>query len=106
MPLPWSKKMVQVAPNQQVTIETEVVQTATLPVVPLPSPEPEVVQIVELPMVDDKISVIEHKNGEQVVDSRKEDDEDDEVQGDVQEGGRVEEGDHGGEEELQEDGGS
>ena len=91
---------------QQVTIEREVVQMVTLPVDPLPSPEPEVVQIVELPMVDDKISVIEHKNGEQVVDSRKEDDEDNEVQGVLQEGGRVEEGDYGGEEELQEDGGS
>lgn len=96
MPFPWSNKVV---PVQK---EPEAVQT----VAPPPSPEPEVVQFVEIPTVDDKISVLEHKNGEQVADARKEDDEDDEVQGDVQEGGRAEEGDYGGEEELEEARGS
>jgi hypothetical protein len=95
MPFPWSKKVVRVIP----------ITTPPPPVEPEVA-SPEVVQVVVLPMVDDKISVEEHKNGEQVVDARKEDDEDDEVQGDVQEGGRVEEGDHGGEEELEEARGS
>ncbi len=88
MSFPWSKKMIRVLPA------------------PPPSPEvptePEVVQIVVLPEVRDKISGIEHKNGEQVDCSRKEDDEDDEVEGDVQEGGWAEESDHGGEEALEE----
>lgn len=103
MPFPWSKKVVRIQPISSVA---EVVQSASIPVAPPPSPEPEIVQTVEIPSVDDKISVIEHKNGEQVVDARQEDDEDDEVQGDVQEGGRLEEGDYGSEEELEEARGS
>jgi len=98
MPFPWSKKFVRVIPVQQV-----VVQDTPVPTV---APVEEVIQTVEIPTIDDKISVEEHKNGEQMVDARKEDDEDNEVQGDVQEGGRVEEGDHGGEEELEEARGS
>jgi hypothetical protein len=95
MPFPWSNKVKRVIP----------ITTPPPPVEPEVA-SPEVVQVVELPTVDDKISVEEHKNGEQVVDARKEDDEDNEVQGDLQEGGRVEEGDHGGEEELEEARGS
>lgn len=56
MPFPWSKKLRQVAPEPVVQIE-------------------EVVQSVVLPVVDDKISVEEHKNGECVVSSCKEDNE-------------------------------
>jgi hypothetical protein len=66
----------------------------------------EVTQTVELPVLNDKISVIEHKNGEQVDCSRKEDDEDHEVQGVLQEGGRPQEGDHGSEEVMEETRGS
>lgn len=60
----------------------------------------ETVQIVLVPEpeVCDKISPLEHKNGEQVDYSCKEDNEDNEVQGDIQEGGRVEESDYGSEE--------
>jgi hypothetical protein len=91
MPFPWSKKVVRVIP-----ITT-----------PLPHVEPEVtfsevVQFVEIPEVGDKISVEEHKHGEQVVDARQEDNEAHEVQGVLQEGRRVEEGDHGGKEDLEE----
>lgn len=105
MSFPWSKKFVRVAQTPQ----PEVVQQVQVPVAPPPAPAPapveEVVQVVEIPEVDDKISVEEHKHGEQVVDARQEDNEDDEVEGELQEGGRVEEGDHGSEEELEEDGG-
>jgi hypothetical protein len=79
MPFPWSKKLNRVIPTAQ----------------------PEVVQIIELPVVDDKISSIEHKNGERLADARKEDDETDEVQGDLQEGRRSQEGHHGGEEVME-----
>ncbi len=104
MPFPWSKKVARVIPETVPTysVDTEVVEQIVLPEIP----STEVIQIVDIPTVDDKISVEEHKNGEQVVDARKEDDEDDEVQGDLQEGGWVEEGDHGGEEELEEARGS
>lgn len=97
MPFPWSRKIARVTPAQP-----EIVQEVTLPEIVTE----EVVQSVEIPVVDDKISVEEHKHGEQVVDARKEDDEDNEVEGELQEGGRAEESDHGGEEELEEDGGS
>jgi len=80
MPFPWSNKVSRVIPTSK------------------PVQVPEFVEIVELPVVDDKISSIEHKNGESLVDSRKEDDEAHEVQGDLQEGGRAEEGDRGSEE--------
>lgn len=82
MPFPWSNKVSRVIPTSK------------------PVQVPEFVEIVELPVVDDKISSIEHKNGESLVDSRKEDDETHEVQGDLQEGGRTEEGDCGSEEVL------
>jgi Rieske Fe-S protein len=95
MPFPWSKKINRVIP----------VTTSVLPI-EIDVSSSEVVQVVELPMINDKISVEEHKNGEQVVDARKEDDEDNEVQGDLQEGGRVEEGDYGGKKELEEARGS
>lgn len=53
-------------------------------------------------MLNDKISVIEHKNGKQMAHARQEDDEAHEVQGDLQEGGRPQESDHGSEEVLEE----
>lgn len=87
MPFPWSKKVARVIPTVQVvqvTSETPIVE--------------EKAQEVVLPTIDDKISVLEHKNGECLVDAREEDDEADEVQGHLQEGGWTEEGDHGGEE--------
>lgn len=80
MPFPWSKKYNRVIPVSQ----------------------PEVPQIVELPTLDDKISSIEHKNGERLDNSRQKDDEAHEVKGVLQEGGRAEESDHGGEEVVEE----
>jgi hypothetical protein len=82
MPFPWSKKMIRVNP--------------------ISITEAEVIQIVVLPTLHDKISPIEHKNGEQVADARKEDDEDDEVKGNLQEGRRPQEGNLGGQEDLEE----
>jgi hypothetical protein len=87
MPFPWSKKVNRVIPTVSSPPEHEV--------------EPEVVQSIELPVVDDKISSIEHKNGECLASTREEDDEADEVQGDLQEGGWSQEGDHGGEEVVE-----
>ena len=87
MPFPWSKNINRVIPAQQPIFD--------------PEPQPEVVQTIQLPTVDDKISSIEHKNGECLADSRKEDDEAHEVQGDLQEGRRPQEGDHGGEEVME-----
>lgn len=99
MPFPWSKK---VAPAPVVPQEHAPVQEPEPSVsVSVPIQEPaveEVVQTIELPVIDDKISPIEHKNGECLADAREEDDEAHEVEGDVQEGGRAQEGDHGGEE--------
>jgi hypothetical protein len=69
MPFPWSKKSIRVSPVSEPQ-----------------QPKTEVTQIVVLPTLDDKISSIEHKNGEQVADARKEDNEDDEVKGHLQEG--------------------
>ena len=57
------------------------------------------VTVVTLPTYD-KISPIEHKNGKSLVGARKKDDEAHEVKGDVQEGGRSEEGHRGSKEEL------
>ncbi len=88
MPFPWSTKTRRVIPIPEPVQVEQPVQV------------PELVQIVELPVVDDKISSIEHKNGESLVDSRKEDDEAHEVQGGLQEGGRTEEGDCGSEEVM------
>jgi hypothetical protein len=103
MPLPWSNKARLVVPTTQVV--EQVAPSQPVQVVELP-PAAEVLQEIVLPLLDDKISSIEHKNGEQVVDARQEDDEDDEEQGLVQEGGRPEEGDHGGEEDVEEARGS
>ena len=63
----WSKKFVKVAPAIQVLSQ-------------------EIAQKVDLPMIHDKISVIEHKNGEQMVSARQKDDEKHEVQWDLQKG--------------------
>jgi hypothetical protein len=82
MPFAWSKRVVRV--------------------IPITTTEAEVTQIVVLPTLYDKISPIEHKNGEQVASARKEDDEDNEVKGNVQEGRRPQEGDLGGQEDLEE----
>lgn len=79
MPFPWSNKLARVIPISQ----------------------PDVIQIVELPVVDDKISSIEHKNGERLVNPCEEDDEAHEVKGHLQEGGRPQESDHGGEEVME-----
>lgn len=87
MPFAWSKKVVRVMPV--VSDNTISITTAS------GTKDAEVTQIVVLPVVHDKISVLEHKNGEQVADARKEDDEAHEVQGLVQEGRRTEEGDNG-----------
>jgi hypothetical protein len=100
MPFPWTKKVASVVP---------VVQPEPRPE-PQPEPqpeqkllvEPEVTQTVELPVVDDKISVIEHKNGEQMVDARQEDDETNEVEGDLCQGQGVGTSDQGSEEDLEE----
>lgn len=111
MPFPWSKRNTRVAPVQpqkvvlpvsaEVLFDTEAAAPAAPHAYSLPSAA-EIFQEVILPLVDDKISSIEHKNGEQVADARKEDDEDHEIQGLVQEGGRSEEGNHGGEEDVEE----
>jgi len=63
----WSKKFVKVVPAIQVLSE-------------------EIVQKIDLPTIHDKISSIEHKNGEQMVNARQKDDEKHEVQGDLQKG--------------------
>jgi len=93
MPFPWSNKLSRVSP---------VAPPSSPEVQPVSVSEPiEVAQTVEIPTVDDKISSIEHKNGERLADARKEDDETDEVQGDLQEGRRSQEGHHGGEEVME-----
>ena len=92
MPFPWSTKVNRVIPSPPPSVPEAPVQVESVP---------EVTQTVELPVVDDKISSIEHKNGECLVSPREEDDEDNEVQGDLQEGGRPQESDHGGEEVLE-----
>jgi hypothetical protein len=89
MPFPWSAKVNRVIPAAPPS-SPEVQVLVAEPV--------EVAQTVELPTVDDKISPIEHKNGECLVSAREEDDEAHEVEGELQEGGRPEESDHGGEE--------
>jgi hypothetical protein len=90
MPFPWSNKLSRVSP---------VAPPSSPEVQPVSVSEPiEVAQTVEIPTVDDKISSIEHKNGECLVSPREEDDEAHEVEGELQEGGRAEESDHGGEE--------
>lgn len=62
MSFAWSKKLRQVAPAPPtVIIQPEIVE--------------EVEQVVTIPTVDDKISVEEHKNGECLVSSCKEDNE-------------------------------
>ena len=93
MPFPWSNKVNRVAPAAPPSSPESLIQTVDVPEVTV-----EVIQVIEIPTVDDKISSIEHKNGECLADARKEDDEDNEVQGDLQEGGRPQESDHGGEE--------
>lgn len=90
MSFPWSRKVARVVPT-----------ISPVPQPPVVEAEPEVVQVVDLPVVDDKISAIEHKNGECLVNAREEDDEAHEVQGDLQEGGRPQESDHGGEEVVE-----
>lgn len=87
MSFAWSKKVVRVVP-------------APPPQELVNQPEPELVQVVELPVVDDKISSIEHKNGECLVSARKEDDEADEVKGDVCQGEGSGTGDQGSEEDM------
>ncbi len=94
MPFPWSNKVSRVIPAPLPETQVQVEQ----PVQEVVAPEP--VQVVELPVVDDKNSSIEHKNGESLVSSHEKDDEAHEVQGDLQEGGRAEEGDCGSEEDL------
>lgn len=94
MPFPWSSKVSRVIPAPLPETQVQVEQPVQEVVVPEP------VQVVEIPAVDDKISSIEHKNGESLVSSHEEDDEAHEVQGDLQEGGRTEEGDCGSEEDL------
>lgn len=59
----------------------------------------ETVQVISLPEYD-KISVEEHKDGERVVSSCKEDNEANEVQGDVCQGQGVGSGDQGSEEDV------
>lgn len=88
MTFPWTKKVAST--NSIVVLEKEVVT------------EPEVVQVVELPVVDDKISLIEHKNGEQMVNARQEDDEAHEVKGDVCQGQGIGPSDQGSEEDMEE----
>lgn len=97
MSFAWSRKVARVVPAPPQSIEVIEAPLAAQVMLDI-----EVPQTVTIPTVDDKISDIEHTNGEQVADARQEDAEDDEVQGDIQEGGRVEEGDHGGEEALEE----
>ena len=58
MSFAWSKKLRQIAPAPPTVII-----------------QPEVEQVVNIPTVDDKISVEEHKNGECLVSSCKEDNE-------------------------------
>jgi hypothetical protein len=58
MSFAWSKKLRQIAPAPPTVII-----------------QPEVEQVVIIPTVDDKISVEEHKNGECLVSSGKEDNE-------------------------------
>lgn len=67
----WLKKVKKVVPAVVVSepVVSEIVYA------PNAFPDTEVVQTVEIPTVDDKISTIEHKNGEQMVDSREEDNE-------------------------------
>ena len=89
MSFPWTKKVSRVVP-------------APAPQSTEPVPETQIPQTITLPTVDDKISDIEHKHGEQVADTRQEDDEAHEEQGLVQEGGRPEEGDNGGKEDVEE----
>lgn len=113
MPFPWSKKVVRVLPiaPPPTPEPVEEPQTIILPTIdyyhapPAAAPAPAAAIFdseVDLPVVDDKISDIEHKHGEQVADAREEDDEAHEEQGIVQEGGWSEEGDHGSQEDVEE----
>lgn len=103
MPFPWSNKVSKVLPapppSPEIFVQAEPVQTIVLPV---SASEPEPVQTVTLPTLDDKISDIKHKNGECLVNARKEDDETHEVEGDLCQGEGVGTGDQGGEEDLEE----
>jgi hypothetical protein len=92
MSFAWSRKVARVIPAGPPSSLEQSTQTIVTPEVI------EIIQQVKIPTVDDKISSIEHKNGESLADACKEDDEDDEVQGDLQEGGRAEESDYGSEE--------
>ena len=91
MSFPWTKKMNKVIPAQQVIVVEK-----------KPVTEAEVEQVVVLPVVDDKISVIEHKNGEQVVIAREEDDEAHEVKGDLCQGQGIGPSDQGSKEDMEE----
>lgn len=77
MPFAWSKKVIVIQPEEEETI-----------------------QKVELPVFDDKISLIEHKNGKRLVNACEKNDETNEVQGDLQKGGRPQKGDNGSQEKL------
>jgi hypothetical protein len=102
MPFPWSKKVAHI-PVQQVVVPVAVPVQEPEPVltISIPPAVEDVVQSVDLPVIDDKISPIEHKNGECLADTREEDDEAHEVEGDLQEGGWAEESDHGSEEVVE-----
>jgi hypothetical protein len=76
----WSRRFVK--SSQVVPIQEESVQVTTVPEY-------------------DKISVEEHKDGERLVSTRKEDDEADEVQGDVCQGQGIGSSDQGGEEDVE-----
>ena len=75
----WSRRFARSA--QVVPIQEESVQVTTVPEY-------------------DKISVEEHKDGERLVSTRKEDDEANEVQGDICQGQGTGSSDQGGEEDL------
>jgi len=100
MSFPWSKKVSQVVPI------TQPEQPKPEEVTPQQQPQPdapveiELTQTVELPVVDDKISSIEHKNGECLVSTCKKDDEAHEGEGDLRQGQGVGTSDQGGQEDL------
>lgn len=79
MPFIWSRKFVK--PSQVVPIEEETIQVITI-------------------QEYDKISVEEHKDGERLVSSCKEDDEANEVKGDVCQGQGTGSSDQGGKEDV------
>lgn len=68
MPLAWSKK---------------VQNFSQPPPPPPPSPNEETIQKIDLPIFTNKISLIEHKNGKRLDNTRQKDDETHEIKGDL-----------------------